>query len=351
MSDISLNNKSYELASTGPIKVKEIKSVEEIKSDLNDDIVVKTKDNKLIAISADELDIKSKNFLKPYIGLPNVGDNISLFADNKKIEGTVAFSENENDSLTGTINGLEKKNEQLQIKLNELREEEPVVKEKPFTAKAKEVTQSAAKYVEEKVSPPTPEEKIINDTKDSINKITNKTAHSVTDLVKEVTGQTLTVGQMDTFKKGNVDLGIEASKNYNFNAYYTVDVKKLDEELYPTGNGLFNEPVSEIYFLSQAVGTHLGPNEISVGYKANIGVEFNKPLKNDISFSAAVMTDAGVRPGGDMFLGLGLGLEGRYQVDKNVSIYGGPVYRGTLLGDPGKGKGAGLEAGVSLKFD
>jgi hypothetical protein len=362
MSDLSLNNKSYELASTGPIKAKEIKSVDEIKNDLNDDIVVKTKENKLIAISADELDIKSKSFLTPYVGLPNIGDKISLFADNKKIEGTVAYSENENDSLTNTIKVIEKRNDEIKVTLNELSEENKKTiartpqkdfkqKEPDFGAKTIEKTKEAITYVEEQISPPTPEEKVVKDVKKAVNNVTNETAKAVTGLVEEVTGQKLTVGQMDTFAKGNVDLSVDLSKNPTFNAYYTVDVTKLDEELYPTGNGLFNEPVSEIYFLAHSVGTHVGPHEVSVGYKGNIGVEFNRPLKNDLSFSAALMVDAGIRPGdNDMFLGLGVGLEARYQVDKNVSIFGGPVARGTLIGDPGKGKGAGLEAGVNLKF-
>src|SRR4029078_515750 len=180
MTDISLNNKNYELASKGPIKAKEIKSVEEIKNDLNDDIVVKNKDNKLIAISADELDIKSKNYLKPYIGLPNVGDNISLYADNKKIEGTVAFSEYENDSLTSTVKVIEKKNEEIKTRLDEIREEtdelnkehealhpvkEPSFKDKLGEAatKTKEAINSAAKNLEEKAEPQTPEQKAVND--------------------------------------------------------------------------------------------------------------------------------------------------------------------------------------------
>lgn len=375
MSDISLNGQKYDIVPNGQIKVKDVKSVDEIKNDFNDDIVVKNKDNKLQSISADEIDIKSKSW-KPYVGLPAVGDKISLFADNKKVEGTVVYSEDENDLVTqskknmetlaketakayeeGTKKG-EKLFEQIQTKpQSNVTIEKKIEKilEKPeekstldkVIDKTKEVAKNTTEYIQEKVEPqPSPKKEIIK----AVDNITNKTGNIITDAIKEVTGTTLTVGQMDTHKEGNVDLGVNLSNNPTLNASYTFKVTKLDEVLHPLGSDLIKEPNSEIYFVSHSAGTRIGPGEISVGYKANLGVEFNRPFKDDFSVSVAGMTDVGFRPGGGAFWSMGVGLEGRYQLDKNMSIYGGPVVRNTLVGDKGKGSSVGLEAGLNIKF-
>lgn len=401
MSDISINGTNYEINSKGPINVKEVKSVDEVKQDFKDDIVVKNKDNKLLSISADELDIKSKNMFKPYVGLPNKGDQISFFGDNKKVEGKVVASNDENDAVTfytAPVERVVEKDKQITEERKNYQPENPnsftntiVNATNKAIDKTIEVSKDVTEAVKEAITPPpkttgekigeaidntiekteeifnpnpTPFEKVektidkiinpnptpMDKIKNSIDNATNQTGHVIRDVIKEATGETLTVGQVETVQKGNFDFGVNLSKNPTLNASYTVGVTKLDEELHPLGGGLLNEPNSEVYFLSHSVGAKVGPSEISVGYKAGLGVEFNRPFKNDFSFSAVAMTDVGVRPGGGAFLGLGMGLEGRYQLDKNMSIYGGPVARGTLVGDPGKGKGVGLEAGLNVKF-
>lgn len=377
MSEISLNGNKYNLKSEGEIKVKNLKSPDEVKNDYNDDIVVENKDKKLLSISADELDIQG-SWMKPYVGLPKVGTTISLFADDQKVEGKVVFSEDENDAVTYTQKMAEEgkqaasqKFDQIATNTNQLvqktkeelnkaieasqsqpKEENKVLKEvKQDLNEVKKEISKEVKQVQKEISKNEPQE--IKDAKKEISKAVNSTKTYINDKVEDLKNNTLTIGAMDTHKKGDFDVSVTAAKNSTINANYTFAVKKLDEHVNLLGNdGFLNEPSSEVTFVAHKAGISAGANQISVGYRAHIGMEFNRPFKNDFSFSAFAGPEAGIRPkdGAAPFVGIVAGLEGRYQVDDKFTIFGGPVARGTIAGDPGKGKGVGLEAGVNFKF-
>lgn len=372
MGNFNINSKSYTLTSTGKVEVKPITSVDAVKADYHDDIVIKNKQNQLLDIRADELDVNG-SWINPYVGLPKAGDTIKLVDESNttRAEGQVVFAEDENDAMTYTQKAMAPEN--LKKKASEVVEStktlaketslaiqagsqklsdavEQQVQPKPKAAEAvedgiKEVRQGL-KEIKNEIVPPTPQEKV----RDAVNTVTDKTAQTLREAVRQATGKTMTFGQTETFQKGDAAFGISIGKNATVNANYTLGVSNLGETLRPMGGGLLNEPHSETYFLAHSAETRLGGDELSVGYKANLGVEFNRPGENDFSVSAVGVTSVGQRPGGGAFLGMGLGVEGRYELSKTVTLYGGPIYRGTLVGDAGPGAGMSLDAGVKIRF-
>lgn len=342
MGSFSVNNQSYQLKATGPVEIKGVKSAEQVKDDYKDDILVDEGHTSLTDISADELDVQG-SWMHPYMGLPKAGDVVHFVDDasGREVHGQVVASEDENDAMTYMQRNVTKENFEKQAHK---------VKEnvRQTVTDLHQGAQKLGKDIQEAAEAPPPSRPEVQQ---DLNHIVNKPVSVIRDAVKDLTGKTLTVGQTETFKKGDLNTGISISANPTLNASYTLGVSNLGEKLQPFGDQILDEPHSQTYFLAHSVETRVGPSELSVGYKTNLGVEFNRPMKNDFSTSVVGAVDAGTRPGGSAFMGVGLGLEGRYELNHKFTLYGGPMYRGTLAGDPGKGGGLGLEGGVKINLD
>lgn len=380
MGNLNINGQKYTLGSEGKLEVKKIKDAKEVLTDYHDDIVVQDKKQGLVSLRADELDIEG-SWLSPYTGLPAKGDSIRL--DQPAVEGTVVMSEDENDALTYVKQNvtLENARKQYESAKESLAQTGSTIKEQigealtpaPETqAKLEQVKQETAAALESAkeaiVGPPPslgervgqkleqvaerldPDPSPLQQIKDAVNEGADQGARAVRDGIRDLTGETLTVGKTETFEKGDVNFGVSLSKSPALTASYTLGVNTLDERLRPTGGTLIESPHSQTVFAAHAVETRLGPQEISVGYKGNLGIEFNRPFENDFSVSVVGMAHVGQRPGGGAFMSFGTGLEGRYQLDDKWSLYGGPVYRGTIAGDAGPGAGLGFELGAKVKF-
>lgn len=377
MANLNINGQNYTLKAEGKLDVKKIKDAKEVEKDFHDDIVVQGKQG-LVSLRADELDIEG-SWTRPYVGLPDKGDAIRLEQPGKPVvEGTVVVSEDENDAVThvqraATLENMQKQYEKAKEGMQEM---SAAIKEsltpsqetqkqlqqagEAVQAKVEEMKQAVApeptlaEKIEKKIEnvavrldpDPPPAVKI----KNAINEGTDKLAGGVRDGIRELTGQTLTVGKTETFEKGDVSFGVSISNSPAVTGSYTIAVQNLDERMRPTGGTLVESPHTQTVFAAHAVETRLGPQEISVGYKGNLGLEFNRPMENDFSISVVGLADVGTRPGGSAFMSFGTGLEGRYQLNDKWTLYGGPVYRGTVVGDPGPGAGLGLELGAKVKF-
>ena len=440
MSDININGQKYNFEVKGKMEVKNIKSIDEIKYDYNDNIVIKDKKGDLISIGADNLDVKG-SFLKPYAGLPKENTIVSLFDDHgNKLEGTVVYSEEENDMVTRGKYEIDKQNlaksgmqdakVNARIEQSDKKVEQGInnfvnaVKSNPVVQNinegAKQVKEDIKEAAKEVSKDPAVKEfnqnvkelkKEINndpgvqefkhdlkelkheinndpgvkefkhdlkelkheinndpgvkefkhdlkelkheinndpgvkDFKNSINDIANQSIH----LANETLDTDISLSKMNTFKEGNFDVGLEISKEPGVTGRYVFDVQKIDEQFSPLGSDLISGPHSTTLFLAQSVGVKLG-TEASVGYKVNLGLEVNRPFKNDFSISAAAMTDVGVRKDMGAFWDIGLGIEGRYQVDKNISMYAMPFIKGDIISKQPDFKNAGIELGVNIKF-
>ena len=346
MGSFSVNNQAYQLKATGKVEIKPVTSAETVKQDYKDDIIVDEGKAHLTDISADELDIEG-SWLKPFVGLPKAGDAIH-FVDaqsGREVKGKVVASEDENDAITYVQRNATQENFEKQVKQVQQTLDKGI---ENVQKSGQKLSENIQKSVEKAQTAPPPTEREVQQ---GLNQIVDKPVSIIREAVKEITGETLTVGQTETFKKGDLSTGITISGNPTLNASYTLGVSNLDEKLQPFGNALLDEPHSQTLFVAHAVETRLGPSEISVGYKTNLGVEFNRPANNDFSASIVGAASVGTRPGGSAFMGIGLGVEGRYQINNKITAYGGPMYRGTLAGDSGNGGGLGLEAGIKINLD
>ena len=102
--NISINSKNYDYTAIRAFHSKVVKDVAfadqkdvtDFAPIYKDTIAFKDKNNHIILLHADEMDIKSK------VGLPKAGDVISFFdEDNNKIEGKVIGSYEDNDKIRG----------------------------------------------------------------------------------------------------------------------------------------------------------------------------------------------------------------------------------------------------------
>lgn len=307
MSDLSINGNKFNIepkTSLGfkdDLKVEKVRTPGEVKLDWNDDIVVKDNKGKFTAISADELEIKNG---KVPVGMPKVGDTIKLFdsAGNVQVEGEVVSVDDENDNETTT----KKVSENLS-----------------FDAGVKTEFLDALKTKYPSIS---------------------------------IEG--FSFGKVDTHKEKSFDVAIKAggaggsavvSGAYTFISFDD----DLMETLYPFGNKILNEPHSITPVASMQAVVNVGPDELSAGYKTNLGVEVNRPFKNDFSFSFATMLNMGVQNQGKFFIEPGVGLDARYELDKKTTLSVMPFYSARVaFGDEGKekSKGAGVQVGANFKF-
>ncbi len=102
--NISINGKNYDYTADYANHTKVVrdvafadkKDVEDFAPIFKDTIAFKDKNNHIILLHADEIDIKSK------VGLPKAGDIISFVdEDNNKVEGKVIGSYEDNDKIRG----------------------------------------------------------------------------------------------------------------------------------------------------------------------------------------------------------------------------------------------------------
>ena len=105
--NVSIKGKGYSLESKGELSVQQTKFIknqadlESFSDPFEDSILIQDKNGQTFKISADELDIDG-TFLRPFVGLPDVGDQISFFDEktNTQVVGRVVGSYNPSDTVT-----------------------------------------------------------------------------------------------------------------------------------------------------------------------------------------------------------------------------------------------------------
>jgi len=394
MSDISINGRSYGFNTQGSLSVKKINSPDEIKNNQNDDIVIKTAKDELIDVSASKIDIKG-SLLRPYFGLPKAGDNVLLFVDNEKVEGSVVLSDNENKIKT-----LSKKaSDKVDTLLKDVKPSNTPELSQKLDTLASKADEKAISFIDDvesgklannidkkldSLSPSnTPKlsdklDNLASKTKEKVlsfvddaesGKLANKIEKKLDTLVTEssniqdeakktldkseklllsMTSDKFIFGSVDTYKKGSLDLSLNVGKQSSINADYIFNVKKVDE--YINDTEIFSNPRSTSMFIAQSVGASAATNnDFSVGYKATFALEVNRPFKNDFSVGLSVGSNAGVKDS-NPYLGLTSGIEARYELNDKATLIGGFSGSAIILGE---NKGEGFDAvklGLNYKF-
>lgn len=347
MGNININGQSFKLTSDDPVQVKKIKKTSETEHNYKDDIVVKQSDAQLVNIQSDEIDIEG-TWLKPYVGLPNKGDEIHFVHENgQEVKGTVVLADDENDALTYVQTQVTRDNLQKQAQTLQKNTQQWVDKTAHQVEKAvQSVDKKLEKTVQELREPSEPPTK--EDLRKGLNTVADSPTKVVRDAVKELTGHTLTIGQTETYRKGDLTVGASVGKHSAISSSYTLSVKNLDEKTYAFGSQMIDSPHSRTLFVAHGVEARVGADEVTAGYKGALGVEFNLPNKNDFSVAGVGTAYAGQRFGEGAMVGVGLGIEGRYQVNDKITVYGGPMQR--LTYSNGFDISPTFEAGVSFKF-
>jgi len=402
MSDININGRSYGLDVEGALSAKKIKSTDEIKGNQKDDIVIKDKKGQLTDISADKIDIKG-SLLKPYFGLPKKGDEIVLFVD-EKIEGQVVFSESKlgeslnSENVAKKLNNLGDKAAELNDKvIDKIGEKIDSIKSNPNkttdgikdtlnniadkidtgAGKAYDTLADAGEKVAKANDKVTKEigkkiDSFMDDTQtrssdaetENLLKIDKIMGTKPKDIYEEM-GQTLahtemllssmnnkkfTFGKMETYSERSLDLAVNVGNKAGISANYIFDIQKMDEDVSLTGQGsLIEGPHSTLLFLAQSVEASAFTNEVSLGYKANIGLEFNRPFKKDFSVSLTSGINVGLKDSNPN-LSLSSGLEARYQISDKSTLIGGVSMNEIVAGKNQGDAFTGVKFGLNTKF-
>jgi len=182
-----------------------------------------------------------------------------------------------------------------------------------------------------------------------IEKTLNNTAKGLSNLADDIKNNQLTLGQIGTYSKGSVDVSFLVGNKFGVSSDYIFNVKKLDEIVEPLGDDMIKGPYSAIPFLAQSAGVTVFENDVSVGYKATLGMEFNRAFEKDFSVGFSVKPSVGIKDS-NPYLGLSAGIEARYELKKDVTLFGGFTASNILAGENKGDKFKGVNLGLNFKF-